>query len=120
MPLLTVSTGTVPVGNYTGKFMGLETVAENPERKFGAGLRWRFSIDTGPHEGLIVTPITGTAPSVRNGCGKLLGALLGRPLKEGEQVDPDVCLGRRYMIVVATGQEGGTRVEAVIPMPAES
>jgi hypothetical protein len=117
MPLLTVVTGTVPIGNYVGKFMGLETVPENPERKFGPGVRWRFAIDTGPHEGQVVSRITGTTPSVKNGCGKMLSGLLGRPLQVGEQVDPDAYVGKRFMIVVAAAQENSTRVEAVVPLP---
>jgi hypothetical protein len=117
MALLTVSSGGVPVGSYTGKFLGVENVPENPEKRYGAGLRWKFGIDVGPHEGQTVSRVTGTAPSIKNGCGKMLSGLIGRSLKEGEQVDPDIYLGKRYMLVVAAGQEGGTRVEAVIPMP---
>jgi hypothetical protein len=117
MALLTVSAGSVPVGSYTGKFAGIEEVPANPEKKYGTGLRWKFVIDAGPHDGQVVSRITGTTPSVKNSCGKLLSGLLGRALKEGEQIDPDVFLGKRFMLVVAAGQEGGTRVEAVIPMP---
>jgi hypothetical protein len=47
----------------------------------------------------------------------MLSGLLGRALTESEQIDPDTYLGKRFMLVVAAGQEGGTRVEAVIPMP---
>jgi hypothetical protein len=117
MALLTVSSGSVPVGSYTGRFAGLEEVAENQEKKYAAGIRWRFVIDAGPYEGQTVSRVTGPAPSVKNTCGKVLSGMVGRALKENEQIDTDAFLGRRYMLVVAAGQEGGTRVEAVIPMP---
>jgi len=48
----------------------------------------------------------------------MLSGLIGRALKEGEQIDPDTFIGKRYMIVVAAGRDGGTRVEAIVPMPA--
>jgi hypothetical protein len=117
MALLTVTTGGVPVGNYTGKFAGTEEVPANAEKKYGPGLRWKFVIDTGPYEGQEVSRVTGPAPTLKNACGKLLSGLIGRALKEDEQIDPDASVGKRYMVVVAAGQEGGTRVEAVIPMP---
>ena len=115
--LLTVSNGGVPVGSYTGKFAGLEEVPANPEKKYGAGLRWKFAVDAGPCKDQVVSRITGPTPSTKNSCGKLLSGLLGRSLKEGDQVDPDNFLGKQFMIIVANGQEGGTRVEAVMPMP---
>jgi hypothetical protein len=117
MALLTVSGGGVPVGSYTGKFAGTEEVPENPDRGYGPGRRWKFAIDTGPHEGQTVSRVTGQTPSVKNACGKMLSGVIGRALKEYEQIDPDMYVGRRYMLVVAAGQEGGTRVEAVVPMP---
>jgi hypothetical protein len=115
--LLTVSNGGVPVGSYTGKFVGLEEVPANPEKKYGEGLRWKFAVDAGPCEGQVVSRVTGPSPTPKNTCGKLLSGLIGRALKDGEQIDPDHFLGRQFMIVVAAGQEGGTRVEAVIPVP---
>jgi hypothetical protein len=117
MPMLTVSSGGVPVGSYTGKFVGIEEVPANSEKGYSAGLRWKFAIETGPYEGQTVRRVTGPAPTVKNACGKVLSGLTGRALKENEQIDPDTFLGRRYLLAVAAAQEGGTRVEAVIPMP---
>jgi hypothetical protein len=45
----------------------------------------------------------------------MLAGLIGRALQQGEQIDPDQYAGKRYMIVVAAGQGGGTRVEAIVP-----
>jgi hypothetical protein len=118
MPFLTVSAGGVPVGNYTGTFAGVEAQPENKEKGYGAGLRWKWSIDGGPYTGQIVSRITGPTPSPKNGCGKVVAGLFGRALREGEQIDPDQCVGKRYMLVVGPGQGGGARVEAIVPIPA--
>jgi hypothetical protein len=114
MGLLTVGSGGVPAGSYTGTFAGYEPQPENEEKGYQAGLRWSFKIDTGPHAGQTASRITGASPSPRNSCGKMLQGLIGRALQEGEQIDPDKYLGKRYMLVVATSQNGGTRVEAVV------
>jgi hypothetical protein len=118
MAFFTVSSGGIPVGNYTGTFAGVEPTPANPEKGYGVGVRFKFTIDAGPHAGQPASRVTGPTPSPKNGCGKMLSGLTGRALKEGEQIDPDQYVGKRYMIVVAAGQGGGTRVEAVIPVPA--
>jgi hypothetical protein len=115
MSVLTVSAGGVPVGSYVATFAGAEPQPENKERGYPAGLRWKFTIDNGPQAGQTASRITSTAPSLKNPCGKILSGLLGRALKEGEPVNPDDYVGRKYLIVVAAGQGGGTRVEAVAP-----
>src|SRR5262245_8997381 len=117
MALLTVGSGGVPVGNYTGRFTGVEPAPPNKEKNYGPGLKWKWTIDAGPHASQVVSRVTTPTPSPKNSCGKILAGLLGRAVTEGEQVDPDQLIGKRYMIVVATGQGGGTRVEAVAPLP---
>jgi hypothetical protein len=118
MALFTVSSGGVPAGSYTGTFAGIETQPENKERGYPAGLRWKFTVDTGAYAGQTASRITGSTPSPKNSCGKMLSGLIGRALKEGEQIDPDDRIGKRYMLVVAAGQGGGTRVEAIVPVPS--
>jgi len=118
MAFFTVSSGGVPAGSYTGTFSGIDVQPENKERGYGCGLRWKFAIDAGPHCGQTASRITGTTPSPTNMCGKILSGLIGRPIREGEQIDPDPFRGKRYMIVVAPGREGSTRVEAIVPIPA--
>jgi hypothetical protein len=119
MNLMTVSSGGVPAGSYTGSFAGIETQPEDKERGYAAGVRWKFTVNTGPYAGQSVSRITGATPSPKNSCGKILAGLVGRPLKEGEQIDVNTFVGKPYMLVVAAGQGGGTRVEAVVPMPAQ-
>jgi hypothetical protein len=118
MPVFTVSGGGVPVGNYTGTFAGIETTQGIPEKGYGPGIRWKFTIDGPAQVGQTASRVTGSTPSPKNGCGKMLSGLIGRAIKEGEQIDPDTFKGKRYMIVVAASQGGGTRVEAIVPMSA--
>ncbi len=118
MALLTVSSGGLPIGNYTATFAGVEIQPENKERGYAAGLRWKFTVATGPCAGQTASRITSSSPTPKNACGKVLSGLLGRALTEGEAVDPDTFVGKKYMIVVGAGQQGGTRVEAIIPVPS--
>jgi hypothetical protein len=117
MALLTVGSGGVPVGNYTATFAGTEVQPANKEKGYAPGIRWKFTIDAGPCAGQTTSRITGPAPTPKNGCGKMLSGLLGRALREGEQIDPDQFIGKRYMLVVAATQGGAARVEAVVPVP---
>jgi len=45
----------------------------------------------------------------------MLSGLIGRAIAQGEQVDPDTYIGKKYLLIVAAGQNGGTRVEAIVP-----
>jgi hypothetical protein len=114
--LLKVGSGGVPIGNYTATFIGIKEQAAN-EKGYGPGVRWEFKITAGPQAGQVVSRITGPSPTPKNGAGKMLAGILGRALKEGEEVDLQTYIGRPYMVVVAAGQQGGTRVEAIVPMP---
>jgi len=116
MAMLTVSAGGVPIGSYTATFSGFEAQPENKEKGYGAGLKWKWTIDAGPQAGQVATRITGPMPTPKNACGKVLAGLVGRALAEGESIDPETLKGRKYMIVVAAGQGGGTRVEAAVPL----
>lgn len=118
MAVFTVGRGGVPAGNYTATFAGVEVQPENRERGYPPGVRWKFQIEAGPFAGQMASRITGSQSSPTNACGKMLCGLVGRPVNEGEQLDPDTYIGQRYMLVVAAGLGGGTRVEAIMPMPA--
>jgi hypothetical protein len=110
---LTVSSGGVPVGSYLGRFVGVEKVTND----FGDGLAWRWEIVGGPHAGQRVGRITTAQPTTKNVCGKILAGLIGKPLSAGEQFDLDGCVGKTYLLVVAEGERGGTRVESVTTAP---
>jgi hypothetical protein len=111
---LHVTAGGPPPGNYAATFDGVESTEHE---EYGPGLRWRFRISQGPHAGEIATRVTGTNPTSKNGCGKVLAALLGRELQMDEDVDVQSCVGRSYLIVVAAAKFGGTRVEAIVAAP---
>lgn len=115
--VFTVGSGGVPVGNYTATFVGTEPQAADTAKGYSAGLRWKFKIDAGPQTGQTASRITGLSPTADNPCGKMITGLLGRGLKEGEQLDLSSYVGKRYMIVVAAGPKGGIRVEAIVPIP---
>lgn len=114
MAVLKVSSGGLPVGNYVGVFLGVEAQPANAEKGYGPGLRWKWTVDAGPYAGQVASRVTGPTPTPKNSCGKILSGLLGRALKEGEDVDPEALVGKRYLLIVAPGQGGGTRVEAVM------
>jgi hypothetical protein len=119
LAVFTVTSGGVPAGNYTGSFVGVEPAPPNTEKGYGPGVRWKFRIDAGPHSGQTTSRITGPEPSPLNACGKMLAGLAGRPIQPGDQIDPEQYLHKRYMIVVAASQGGGTRVDTIIPVPTD-
>src|SRR5687768_9454101 len=108
MAILKVGSGGAPVGNYAGPFVGVEPTPPNAAKGYGPGLRWKWKIDAGPHAGTTVGRVTTNEPSPKNSAGQILSGLLGRPLKEGEELDPDQFVGRRYAIVVGPAQNGAT------------
>jgi hypothetical protein len=116
---LTMESGSgsgVPAGGYTGEFTGAEPTPPNQEKGYPAGLKWSWKITSGEHAGRVATRITGAKPSPKNGCGKILNALMGKTLVEGETVNLDDYVGRRYTMIVSAGEGGGTRVETVAPI----
>src|SRR5262245_2222490 len=101
MAALTVSQGGVPLGNYPGaEFIGTEVQPANPEKKFEAGIKWKWKIHGGPCDGQIATRITGPVPTPKNACGKVLSGLIGRALAPGESIDPDQYIGEHYLLIV--------------------
>ncbi len=102
----------VPAGAYEGEFVGVEP---SPENEYGPGLKWSWKIIKGDHAGRIAIRTTGTNPSPKNACGKIIDALAGKTLAEGEDFKPKQFVGRKYMVIVQAGDKGGTRVETVAP-----
>lgn len=110
---LKVGSGGCPVGSYAATFDGCE---ETTNEQFGAGLRWKWKVTAGPQAGQIAGRTTGTTPTTRNGCGKMLAAVTGKPLNIGDDVDLQEFVGKPYMIIVAATDSGGTRVETAVPV----
>ncbi|MFO0881415.1 MAG: hypothetical protein U0840_29295 [Gemmataceae bacterium] len=106
----------VPAGNYKALFDGIEAQQANTEKGYGPGIRFRFKLLEGTQAGAIASRVTGTSPTPTNACGKMLAALLGRPLAPGENIDLQSYVGKTYLIIVEPSQGGGTRVASAIPV----
>jgi hypothetical protein len=102
----------VPVGAYEGEFSGVEPV----ENDYGNGLKWSWKITKGEQAGRMAIRTTGNSPTPKNACGKILNALTGKTLGEGESFKPKDYVGRKYTVMVTAGEKGGTRVETVAKM----
>ena len=111
--ILTISAGGVPAGAYPARFTSVEPTPPDPAKGYGPGLKWSWEVLTGPQAGQKASRTTTANPSPKNAAGKIISGLLGRPLQTGENVDVGSLIGRTYLIVVAEGQTGGTRVESV-------
>lgn len=112
----TVTSAGAPAGNYKATFEGVEPVPANAEKGFGAGVRFKWRVSDGPHAGQIASRVTGTAPTPANACGKMVAAVVGRQLTPGENLDLKAFVGKPYLIVVAAGPHGGTRVESAVAL----
>jgi hypothetical protein len=110
---LILSNGSVPAGSYVAKFLGIEPTEPN---QFGEGIRWKFEVVSGPHAGARISRTTGTKPTLKNQCGKLLIAVSGKS-SLGEEIDLSAYVGRTYLIVVVQRPEGGISLDSVTIPP---
>ena len=101
-----------PAGAYTAVFAGVEPKEATGE--MGPGYTWRWRIATGAHTGKSVQRITGQSPSPSNACGRILSAIAGKTLGEGEDFRLEDYIGKSYMVVVQATPSGGTRVETAV------
>jgi hypothetical protein len=99
---------------YLAKFLGVEA---SPSNEYGEGRRWPFEVVSGPQKGSKTSRVTGQSPSLKNGCGKIVTGLTGKPLTPGDDIDVDLFIGKIYLIVVANTEGGGTRIDSVSPPP---
>ena len=97
-------------GSYISRLTSVEEVEEG---KYGPGLRWTFTISQGVRAGGKISRTTGQEPLPQNALGRVLAGLLGRPLKDGEEVDPNDLIGREYVLEVVAMEGGACRVESV-------
>jgi len=110
MALMTVVAGWTPPGSYQAVFTGVHPFQAGP------ALRWAFMIAAGPRVGTVVSRITSAPPTPDSPAGRLLSGFLGRPVREGESIDPDQFVGRRYTIELRPTRDGAaTHVESVAP-----
>lgn len=112
----------VPTGNYPAKLLGYKEM--QPSAKFpdsGTSYVWEFEIIEGVHARKTTSRWTPTKLTMSNNFGKLVREMLGRPLVNGEDVDPDNFIGKKYTITVGPSADGmKTKVIMVAPLATSS
>jgi hypothetical protein len=82
---------------------------------------WEFEIIEGLHARKTTSRWTPTKLTMSNNFGKLVREMLGRPLVNGEDVDPDNFIGKKYTITVGPSADGmKTKVIMVAPLATSS
>ena len=107
----------VPTGTYPAKLLGYKEM--QPSAKFpdsGTSYVWEFEIIEGLHARKTTSRWTPTKLTMSNNFGKLVREMLGRPLINGEDVDPDNFIGKKFTITVGPSADGmKTKVIMVAP-----
>ena len=110
----------VPTGTYTAKLLGYKEM--QPSAKFpdsGTSYAWEFEIAEGLHARKTTSRWTPTKLTMSNNFGKLIREMLGRPLINGEDIDPDNFVGKKFSITVGPSADGmKTKVIMVAPLTA--
>ncbi len=95
----------LPVGRYTARFLGTEARQPIQGGQFGNDgeprMAFIWEVTLGEHAGERIIQETGTAPSPKSECARMLLGLTGRELQVREQVDTDTYLNRLYTVKVA-------------------
>ena len=110
----------VPTGTFTAKLLGYKEM--QPSAKFpdsGTSYAWEFEIVEGLHARKTTSRWTPTKLTMSNNFGKLVREMLGRPLINGEDIDPDTFVGKKYTITVGPSADGlKTKVIMCAPLTA--
>jgi hypothetical protein len=102
-----------PVGVYKAAFNGMK---QNTHPEFGPGVEWSFTIQEGEYAGQQISRTTAAAASPGNSAGRMVAAMTGRPLAQGEKVDFAAMKGKMFSVVVERGTGAGTRVATATPI----
>ena len=101
-----------PPGMYRAEFVGVE---RTDHQQYGEGVVFKWKVIGGEHAGKIASRTGKPQATTGNTTGKLIAALLGGQFQPGT-VSLESCVGKTYMIQVATGVDGKkTRVESIMP-----
>ena len=106
----------VPAGQYTATFSAIE---KSKHVEYGEGLIWKFVIHGGQYDGQTAQRMTGPHPTLKNGCGKMLKGITGSVPSIGNEVELDMFIGSKFLILVEDADTGGTRIATVLPLRAE-
>ena len=102
--------GSVPVGSYLAKFVGVEVV---PPGEYQEGIRWIWEIASGQYVGRKVSRISGKKPSLDNKAGKFISGMTGKQFQLGESISLAPCVGKTFLIVMGQSKSGASVVESV-------
>lgn len=96
----------VPVGGYAAEFAGAEAF----ENEFGPGVKMKWKILNGDHQGTEATRIVSQKLSPKSNLCKFVKSLKGSDIAAGEVIDLQSYVGVRGMVVVEETDSGATRV----------
>jgi hypothetical protein len=116
----------VPAGTYEVELYAVEDRKGFENSKYDSSgkprLGWLFRVLGGEQFGKTIEQNTGAEPDgPQSKLAQLLTMLLGRPLKQDEEVHEDDFLGRRYTLVWALNsksEKGRNHIVALTPLPA--
>lgn len=81
------------------------------------GLAYQVTYRCPDFDDFKLTALLNTATTAGSQMGRLIKALTGRVLPEGEDLDPNELIGRRVIMRVSVAESGYNKVEAVWPAP---
>jgi hypothetical protein len=95
MAITITAQGTEPLP--TGEYRVELTAIELSNGQYGEQLKWTFSV---LEKGRNLVAYSSLSPSLASKCMRWAGALLGRPIQAGEQVDFEALVGKTAVAVV--------------------
>ena len=93
-----------PEGIHEGEFLGCEKMPKNED--YGEGVRFKFVVRGGEHDGKMTSNIGTAKPTASNISGRLIKGLLGAEPKPGDKLNLNDYIGKRYTLVVSKNQKG--------------
>jgi hypothetical protein len=97
----------LPTGDYRVELVAIELSTG----QYGDQLRWTFHV---LDKGRNLVAYSSLSASLASKCMRWAGALLGRPVQAGEQVDFDALIGKTAVaVVVRKRKDDGTEYNAV-------
>jgi hypothetical protein len=97
----------IPTGDYRVEL----TAIELSTGQYGDQLKWTFHV---LDKGRNLVAYSSLSPSLASKCMRWAGALLGRPVQAGEQVDFEALIGKTAVaVVVKKRKDDGTEYNAV-------
>ena len=97
----------LPTGDYRVELTAIELEDGN----YGEQLKWTFSV---LDKGRSLVAYSSLSASLASKCMRWAGALLGRPIRAGEQVDFEALVGKTALaVVVRKRKDDGREINAI-------